>query len=164
GADFGLGTAGYTAVTPARTISHLETVRVGDVELSAHLTPGHTPGCTTWSGEVRIEGQPLTFVSVCSLSVLGNYRLVGDDPTYPGQGADYCRSLEHLRSLDPDSFLGAHGGWFGIQRKLAAVRAGDTRAFVGGSEYEEYLDRAASSIEATLAEQGHTGGCAALSR
>jgi metallo-beta-lactamase class B len=162
GADFGLGTDGYTAARPARTIGHLEAVLVGNVELTAHLTPGHTPGCTTWSGEVEIEGEQLTFVSVCSLSILGNYRIVGDQPTYAGQGADYCRSLAHLRSLSPDIFLGAHGSWFRMGEKLEALRSGNPRAFVGGGEYEAYLDGAAESIEEALAEQGHQGGCLTL--
>ncbi|MQA92851.1 MAG: subclass B3 metallo-beta-lactamase [Gemmatimonas sp.] len=162
GADFGLETAGYPSVAPARTISHLETVRLGGVELTAHLTPGHTPGCTTWSGSVEIAGEPYTFVSVCSLSVLSTYRIVGEEPTYAGQAEDYCRSVAHLRSLDPDIFLGAHGSWFGLEEKITALRAGDLRAFVASDRYGSYLDSAEERIEEVLAEQGHSGGCASL--
>src|SRR5690606_5817650 len=54
GRDFGLNTGGYPGATPARIVDHLSTVRVGDVEITAHLTPGHTPGCTTWGGTVEI--------------------------------------------------------------------------------------------------------------
>lgn len=164
GRDFGLDASGYPPAAPARTIRHLEAVRVGDAELTAHVTPGHTPGCTSWSGSVEIEGARLTFLSVCSLSVLPMYRLVGDAPTYAGQARDYCRSVAHLRTLNPDIFLGAHPTWFGLEEKLAAFRTGNARAFVERERYRTYLDRAEQSIERALAAQGHEGGCASLRR
>jgi metallo-beta-lactamase class B len=163
GRDFGLGgTAGYAAARPDRTIGHLESVSLGRWRLTAHLTPGHTAGCTSWSGEVEIEGRPYTFVSVCSLSVLGSYRLVGPEPTYEGQGRDYCRSVAHLRTLEPEVFIAPHGTFFGLGEKLAARAAGDALAFVERERYARYLENAERSIERTLAEQGHAGGCAAL--
>jgi metallo-beta-lactamase class B len=162
GSDFGLNTAGYPAAPVSRTIGHMETVRVGDVVLTAHLTPGHTPGCTSWGGTVTIEGEPYDFISVCSLSVLGNYELAGNDPTYEGQARDYCTSLAHLESLEPDIFLGAHGGWFGIDDKQRRRMAGDATAFVERDRYREYLAGARTSIERRLAEAGFSGGCAGV--
>jgi len=163
GRDFGLeGLAGYPAARPDRTVRHLESVTLGPWRLTAHLTPGHTAGCTSWSGEVEIEGRPYAFVSVCSLSVLGSYRLVGPGATYEGQGRDYCRSVAHLRTLEPEVFLGPHGSFYGLEQKLAAREAGDRLAFVEREGYARYLDSAEASIERSLDEQGHTGGCAAL--
>jgi len=164
GKDFGLDgmTDGYPAATVARTFRNLETIRLGDLALTAHLTPGHTPGCTSWTGTVRIEGEPYDFVSVCSLSVLGNYELGGDAPTYRGQARDYCTSVAHLESLEPDIFLGAHGSWFGIDEKQARRKAGDVKAFVERDLYGDYLRRARVSIERALSRAGFTGGCAAL--
>jgi metallo-beta-lactamase class B len=161
GTDFGLGSR-YPAAAPARTVGHLETVRLGDLALTAHLTPGHTPGCTTWSGTVRIDGEPFAWVSACSLSVLSAYRLVGPDATYAGHGADYCRSIAHLRTLDPDVFLSAHGEFFGMAEKRAALLAGDETAFVEREGYHAWVGEALVGIERALAAQGHEGGCAAL--
>jgi metallo-beta-lactamase class B len=163
GRDFGLpGLDGYPPARVDRTIRHLDTVELGPWRLTAHVTPGHTAGCTSWSGEVTIDGRSFGFISVCSLSVLGNYRLVGSGATYDGQGRDYCASLAHLRTLDPEVFLGPHGSFFGLDEKLAARRAGDALAFVESERYARYLDSAAQNIERTLAEQGHQGGCASL--
>jgi metallo-beta-lactamase class B len=163
--DFFLGDRfAYRPAKAARTIRHLETVRVGDRTLTAHLTPGHTRGCTTWSGTARIGGEELTFVSICSLSVLPGYRLAGDDPSYPGIGRDYCSSLAHLRTLHPDIFLGAHGSFIDLPAKLEKLAAGNARAFVDREGFERYLDEAQQRIETNLQEQGHTGGCAALLR
>ncbi|MDH3205503.1 MAG: subclass B3 metallo-beta-lactamase [Gemmatimonadota bacterium] len=161
GRNFGLN-GGYPAADVARTVGHLETVRLGDIELTAHLTPGHTPGCTSWGGRVEIEGRPYDFVSICSLSVLGNYQLGGDDPTYAGQARDYCTSVAHLESLEPDIFLAAHGSWFGIDDKMARRSAGDARAFVERGMYRDYLERARASIEGRLEREGFAGGCAGL--
>jgi len=163
GRDFGLDTEGYPPVSPDRTLRDLETVRVGDLELTAHVTAGHTPGCTSWSGTVHVEGQPATFTSICSLSVL-DYRLVGPEAIYPGQGRDFCRSVAQLRALAPDLFLAAHPGFFRLPAKRAALEAGDRRAFVDPEGYAVFLDRAEAAIEKALAAQGHVGGCAALLR
>lgn len=164
GVDLGLGdlSDGYAPAHPDRTIGHLETVRVGDIELTANLTPGHTPGCTSWSGTVRIGGEPYTFVSICSLSVLSTYRIAGDDPTYEGQGRDFCESVAHLESLDPDIFLAAHPGFFGFEPKRTARAGGDVTAFVERRRYREYLAVARAAIETRLEEEGVPGGCETL--
>jgi metallo-beta-lactamase class B len=163
GRDFGLpGLAGYPPARADRTIGHLETVSLGPWQLTAHLTPGHTPGCTSWGGDLVVEGRSYRLVSVCSLSVLGSYRIVGPDATYRGQSLDFCTIIAHLRTLDPEAFIAPHGSFFGLHEKLEARQAGDALAFVEGERYARYLDNAQRSIERALAEQGHTGGCAAL--
>ena len=74
----GVGPAGagpaYPAVRADRTIGHLDTVELGPWTLTAQLTPGHTAGCTSWSGRATIGGEPVMFVSVCSLSVLPGFQ------------------------------------------------------------------------------------------
>ena len=158
------GAGAFPAVRADRVIEHLGTVRLGRWTLTAQVTPGHTPGCTSWSGTAQVESTPLTFVSVCSLSVLGFYRLVGPDATFPGMGEAFCRSVETLRGLAPDLFLAPHGSFIDLDEKLSAFRSGDARAFVDPEGYRSWVDRAAASIESALAEQGHDGGCATLLR
>lgn len=161
--DFFLGDAvPYAPARADRTLGHLDTVTLGSVELTAHLTPGHTRGCTSWSGEVTIAGEELSFVSICSLTVLPGYRLVGEGASYPGIAEDFCRSVEHLRSLEPDIFLASHASFMHLRDKREALAAGDARAFVDPEGYRRYLDRAAERIEGTLEEQGHVGGCETL--
>jgi metallo-beta-lactamase class B len=161
--DFFLGDrAAYPPAKAARTLRHLEEISVGDRAMTAHLTPGHTRGCTSWSGTVKIGGKDHTFVSICSLSVLPGYRLAGGEPSYPRIARDYCSSVAHLRSLEPDLFLGAHGSFIGLEAKTKKLAAGDERAFVDPEGYAAYLDRSLERIEGTLAEQGMKGGCAAV--
>lgn len=166
--DFFLGDRAPYPPTPAdRILRHGDTVRSGALELTAHLTPGHTRGCTSWSGEVTIDGQPHTFVSVCSLSVLEGYRLTadetaGDEPSYPGIAHDFCSSLAHLESLEPDIFLAPHASFFRMQDKAAARNAGDRKAFIDPVRYHDYLARAGARIEDALRDQGEPGGCPAI--
>lgn len=162
GDDFGLDTEGYPPVEPGHLLVDGEKVLLGRHTLEALVTPGHTPGCTTWAGEVTIAGDAYTFVVVCSLSALDAYQLVGDDATYPGHGADFCRSLRRLQAIEPDIFLSNHPGFFGMSEKLAALRAGDATAFVESERYRAFLFGAEQAIEGALAGQGHTGGCDAL--
>jgi metallo-beta-lactamase class B len=158
--DFFLGDrAAYPEASAARTLRDQETVALGNLRLTAHFTPGHTRGCTSWSGTVKIAGKDATFVSICSLSVLPGYVLAGDHPSYPGIARDYCSSVATLRPLTPDLFLGAHGSFFGLADKIVKLRAGDARAFVDPAGYRAYLDEAQSRIEKTLADQGFAGGC-----
>jgi metallo-beta-lactamase class B len=161
--DFHLGDrAPYPAARADRTIGHLETVTLGDTTLTAHLTPGHTRGCTTWSTTVLEGGEQLEVLSVCSLTVLPGYRLAGDDPSYPGIARDFCRSLEHLRSLEPDLFLASHGSFFVLQMKRERLVEGSSRAFVDPEGYRRWLERADERIEQVLRSQGIEGGCAAV--
>jgi metallo-beta-lactamase class B len=152
----------YPPLRADRTIGHGESVTVGAWTLTAQLTPGHTPGCTSWSGEATIGVRRVSFVSVCSLSVLQGYRLVGDDATYPGMGGDYCGSVAALDSLRPDVFLAPHASFFRMEEKRAAQRAGNREAFVDPEGYRAYLDRSRAAIDRTLEEQGQIGGCARL--
>lgn len=161
--DFFLGdTASYPPAKADRILQDGERVRLGGVTLTAHLTPGHTRGCTTWSVSLAAEGETLEVVSVCSLSVLPGYRLAPADESYPGIARDYCTSVETLRSLQPDVFLGAHGSFFGLLDKVERQRAGDRRAFVDPGGYRRWVERAAERIEETLREQGVADGCAGV--
>ncbi len=157
GTDFGLETEGYPAAVVSRWVAHLDMITLGDIELTAHLTPGHTPGCTSWSGTVTVEGSRYTFLLVCSLSPLRNYRLGGDDPTYHGQAEDFCRSLSYLGTKKPDFFLSNHGSFFGLAEKAAARRAGDKLAFIRAQEFSTFLEAAAVAINRELSRQGLVG-------
>jgi metallo-beta-lactamase class B len=158
--DFFLGDrAAYPPAKAARTLADGATVQVGDRALTAHFTPGHTKGCTSWSGTVKVAGKEATFVSICSLTVLPGYVLAGDKPSYPGIARDYCSSVAHLRSLQPDIFLASHGSFIGMTAKAERLRAGDAHAFFDPAGYQRYIDEAQQKIEKTLADQGAAGGC-----
>jgi len=102
----------------------------GGVTLTAHKTPGHTPGCTTWTLRVTQHGQPRTVVIVGGFTVT-THRLVatpGHPATYPGVAQDFQHTFDVLKSLPCDIFLGAHGIYFDMLAKLARADPADPEA------------------------------------
>lgn len=131
-----------------------DTIRVGPVALTAHVTAGHTPGCTSWAIPVRDGDRELLAVSICSLSLLPFMSFV-EPESYPGIRADFERSFETLRSLPADIFLGSHGSFFDMNRKLRERDgASDPVApFIDRKGYLEYIDWAEERFRRELAEQ-----------
>jgi metallo-beta-lactamase class B len=143
---------------PAPRVDHRfrdgDTIRVGPLALTAHVTAGHTPGCTTWSFPVRHGDRELTAVSVCSLTLLPFMSL--DDPVADrGLRSDFERSFRTLRGLPADLFLASHGSFFDLERKRPARgAAGDSAApFIDRAGYLAYIDRAESRFRRAIANE-----------
>ena len=147
---------------PAPRIDHPftdgDTVRLGPIELTAHVTAGHTPGCTSWSFPVRDGDRELLAVNLCSLTLLPFISLV-EPETYPGIRADFERSFRTLRGLPADIFIASHGSFFEMQRKrqesaTARERGEDPVApFIDRAGYLGFIDRAEARFRQALAEQ-----------
>ena len=91
-------------------------VTLGGSTLTAHLTPGHTKGCTTWTMTAQEGGKSYDVVIVGSPNVNAGYKLVGN-AKYPGIAEDFARTFRVLKSLHCDIFLGAHGDYYGMEAK-----------------------------------------------
>jgi metallo-beta-lactamase class B len=139
--DFAFGDRGpYAPFDADEILEDGEVVRLGNVEMTAVLTPGHTKGCTTWKTSVPHEGERLDVLFLCSVTAPG-YRLAGNEK-YPEIFEDYRKSFAKLGKLDADVFLANHGSFFGLTRKLAEARKGGANPFVARGELHAYLDRA----------------------
>ena len=114
-----------------------ETIRVGPVALTAHITAGHTRGCTSWSFPVRDGDHMLDVVSVCDLGVLATQR-------YPEQEADRERSLRVLRSLPADIWVTNHARAWGRYRKFVASASAKNPVdpFIDPEGYRAFIDAA----------------------
>ena len=130
--DFQYGSDPAMLYPPARVDRVLhdgDKVTLGDVVLEAHLTPGHTKGCTTWTLSVRDGDKTYQVVIIGSPNVNTGYRLV-DNPKYPTIAQDYERTFRVLKSLKCDLFLGAHGSYFGLETKYASMKSGAANPFI----------------------------------
>ena len=128
----------YPPTKVDRVLHDGDEVRLGGATLVAHLTPGHTKGCTTWTMKVKDGSKMRDVVIVGSPNVNPGYKLVGN-ALYPGIAADYARMFRVLKSLSCDIFLGAHGSYFGLEGKQAKLKAGDTTAFIDPEGYKAYV-------------------------
>lgn len=106
----------YEPVKTDRVIADGESISLGDTKMTVHLTPGHTKGCTTWTMSAEEDGKTYQVVFLGGITVPG-YKLVGN-AQYPGIAEDYARSFALLKRLPCEVFLGAHGSYFGMEKKL----------------------------------------------
>jgi metallo-beta-lactamase class B len=127
-------------------------VRLGGTVLVAHLTPGHTKGCTTWAMQVTDRGKTYNVVILGSPNVNPGYKLV-DNKTYPQIAEDYERMWRVLKSLPCDIFLGAHGSYFGLEEKYALMKEGGAIPFVDPSGYKKYIAQKEQDFRTEMARQ-----------
>jgi metallo-beta-lactamase class B len=127
-------------------------VSLGGVTLTAHVTGGHTRGCTTWTFPVTVAGKTQQAHVHCSSSVLPGYRLVGTE-TYPGQRADYEKSFAKWKALPCEVFLGSHAQFFRLHEKRQAQLAGKADAFIDPAGCRAFYDRQEAAFRAELTKQ-----------
>jgi len=127
-------------------------VKLGGAVLVAHLTPGHTKGCTTWTMKVTDAGREYNAVIVGSPNVNNGFDLVANK-RYPQIADDYARGFAVLKSLPCDLFLGAHGAYFGMLAKRAQLKPGTANPFVDPAGYASYIADREQAFRAELAKQ-----------
>ena len=132
---------GYPRARVDRRLQDGDTVRVGPVALVAHVTGGHTRGCTSWSFPVREGERELRVVSACSLVLLQVVQ-------YPEQKADFARTIARLRALDADIWVSSHARLWGRYRKFAArdTASSPVAPFIDPAGYRAYLDSGEARI------------------
>lgn len=153
--DFQYGNAPASLYAPTkvdRILHDGDKVKLANAVLVAHLTPGHTKGCTTWTMQVREGGKIYTVVIVGSPNVNNGYKLVGNS-LYPGIAQDYERMFRVLRSLPCDYFLGAHGSYFDMETKYARLKEGVLTSFIDPDGYKKYVAQREQAFRANLAKQ-----------
>ncbi len=139
----------WTPATVDRVIVDGEKVRLGDVTLTAHFTPGHTKGCTTWTTIVSDGDTEYDLAILGGVRVNSNEPLV-NHPDYPNMPQDFAYTFARLKVLPVDVYLGAHGYWFDLAAKRERLRGGaETNPFIDPQGYRraiefwetEYLNR-----------------------
>jgi metallo-beta-lactamase class B len=142
----------YKPTEVDRVLQDGDEVKLGGAVLVAHLTPGHTKGCTTWTMKVTDGGKTYNAVIVGSPYVNPGYKLV-HNPNYPQIAEDYERSWRILKSLPCDLFLGAHGSYFGLEEKYARLKAGAANPFLDPDGYQKFIAQAEQDFHTELAKQ-----------
>jgi metallo-beta-lactamase class B len=129
-----------------------EKVTLGGNELVAHLTPGHTRGCTTWTMTAKENGKSYNVVIVGSPNVNPGYKLV-DNAKYPEIAEDYARTFRVLNALKCDVFLGAHGAYYDMAAKYGRVAKGQENPFIDPAGYKAYITDREQAYLKNLKEQ-----------
>lgn len=141
----------FPPVKVDRTVREGDTVKIGDVTLTARETPGHSPGCTSWEFAVKDGDATRTALIFCSGTVALN-RLVGS-PTYPGIVADYKKTFARAKDMKVDVLLAPHPEMYKMQEKRAKLAGGGPSPFVNPGEFNTYAATLERAFEDALAKQ-----------
>jgi metallo-beta-lactamase class B len=142
----------YKPTKVDRILHDGEEVKLGGSVLTAHLTPGHTKGCTTWTMKVQEGSKTYNAVIVGSPNVNPGYKLVGN-AQYPQIAEDYEKTFRVLKSLPCDLFLGAHGSYFGMEPKYEQLKRGLPQAFQDPSGYKDFVTEREQAFRRELRKQ-----------
>ncbi len=141
----------FSPVRVTRTVTDGESLRLGGLVLTAHSTPGHTKGNTTWTWKSCEDTRCLHMVHVGSLSA-PDYKLIGN-PKYPDIVKDFEYSFGMVAALPCDIALAPHPGMVDFWERVARRNQGDADALVDPALCRAYAKDARESFEEELAKQ-----------
>ena len=123
-------------------------VTLGGSTLVAHLTPGHTRGCTTWSMQVQDGGKMYDVVIIGSMGVNPGYKLV-NNPDVPKIADEYRHGFQVLRGLHCDVPLGSHPAMFRLTEKYPKLGKGPN-PYIDPQGYQEEINTEESAFLYTM--------------
>lgn len=128
-------------------------VTLGGFSLTAHLTAGHSRGCTSWGWTVQHEGKPLEGLVFCSASVAANR--ITPPLQYAGIVEDYRATFAKAKQMRVDVFLAPHGEFFQLaaKRSMQKAQPDGPNQFVTPGEFTKFILLQEQAFEKTLAER-----------
>ncbi len=153
---FGPKENAFPAVAEVRPVRDGETLRLGSLAITAHHTPGHTPGSTSWSWR-SCEGERCSNLvyadSLTPVSAPG-FRFTGD-ASRPSLVETFRASIAKVAALPCDVLLTPHPSASGMEEKLARRQQEVTSdPFVDPESCRVYAAKAAAGLAKRIAEEG----------
>jgi metallo-beta-lactamase class B len=153
---------GFPPAKVDRVLGDGDTVRLGQVVLTALHTPGHTRGATTWMTELMDGGRAYVVVFPDGTSINPGYR-VAKNPSYPGIEADFRRTLHRLEMLRPDIWFSHHPEGSDLEAKRKRAAAEGVKAWVDPEGYRRFVAKQRRAFEDVVdAELGVPKSAAAV--
>ena len=142
----------YAPLKNVRVVRDGETLQLGHVAITAHYTPGHTPGSTSWTWQ-SCEGQRCLHIAYAdSLSAIAapGYRF-SDHPAYL---ANFRRAIAKVAVLPCDILLTPHPDASGFWEKVARRKSPtDVAPLVDPQACRDYATDAGKNLDAQLAKE-----------
>ena len=148
--ELSYGVIKFPPVKVDRVIRTGRKVRIGNTVLKALVTPGHTPGCTSWTTTVIDGGKPVDVIFLCSLTVAGN-KLI-DNKGYPGIIDDFYTSFARLNRTKADVVLPFHAEQVDLMAREKKAETVGTSAYVDPTLLPKLVAKARTDFEAELAK------------
>src|SRR5215469_18232182 len=126
-------------------------VTLGGSTLVAHLTPGHTRGCTTWTMKVQEGGRTYNVLIIGSMGVNAGTKLV-NNPQVPDIAEEYKRGFRVLHGLACDIPLGSHPAMYNLAEKYSKLGKGPN-PFIDPQGYKTEVSLEEAAFLEVLREQ-----------
>ncbi len=148
--QFGIGVAAnaFPPVANTRAVADGETIRVGATTITAHLTPGHTPGGTSWTWQNCEGARCLNIVYADSLTSISadGFRFTGGTGQ-PDLTPGFMRTIDKVASLPCDVIISTHPDSTGLTAKLKPRNSGlGVEAFVDPTGCRSYAENARGAL------------------
>ena len=156
---FGKEANRFPPVKRVKVVADGEAVRVGKLTVTAHLTPGHTPGSTTWTWRSCEGARCLEIVYADSLNPVSapGFRFTGDAAHFSITGT-FRRSISTVGGLPCDILLAVHPSFAGMEEKLKRRREQPgSEPFVDPTACRAYAADAAKRLDQRIAEEARPG-------
>jgi metallo-beta-lactamase class B len=128
----------YPGVKVDRILRDGDTVKMGDVLLTAYHTPGHTRGATTWVANIVVDGKPYVVAFPDGAGFNPGYRLV-KNPSYPGINDDFRNTHHVLEMLKPDIWLAQHNEYYDLEEKRQRAQTEGVKAWIDHEGYRRWV-------------------------
>jgi metallo-beta-lactamase class B len=135
-----------------RVLHDNDEVKLGGTTLVAHLTPGHTHGCTTWTLKVQDAGKTYDVVIIGSMGVNPGFQLVNNAKN-PGIADEYERGYKVMHGLACDVPLGSHPAMYGLVEKYAKLGKGGPNPFIDPQGYKTEIAIEEGAFRGLLEQQ-----------
>ncbi len=146
------GNEHWTPVKADRIVHDGEKVELGGVSMVAHLTAGHTKGCTTWSTIAQENGKKYNVVFVCSVRMNTGVPLL-NNAKYPNIVQDFEHTFATLRALPADVFTFSHGNMFDLEGRIARMKQGGPNPFIDPDGYRRLVAEYEKAFRDQLAKE-----------
>ncbi|CUI04273.1 subclass B3 metallo-beta-lactamase [Massilia antarctica] len=163
--------AQYPNLTPMSPVAHTrvvrdgETIHLGPLAVTAHFTPGHTKGGTSWTWQAEENGRTVNVVFAGSLTALAAKGLrFSGNPLYPQAQADVERSFATIEALPCDVLVSAHPEAGGLWERKAQQAALGNAAFIDADACRHYAAKARATLAQTLSADAALGKTSANQR
>jgi len=146
-----LRTPGGKPLPVDQVVHHLERITLGGVTLTAHLTPGHTPGNTTWTLKAQEGGRTYDVVVPGAVATNPGTHLA-DNKEYPNIIEDNHFFYRYLRILPCDVMLGTHGRFYDLEQRYAQLDKGPNPYINGQQGCLKQIDDWQNLFDSRLAD------------
>lgn len=145
------------SINPVRNVSEIrdgESLRVGDIAITTHLTAGHTPGGTSWTWQSCEDTVCHNMVYADSLNPISapGFRF-SDNREYPNAIADFEKSFAFFETMPCEVMITAHPELSGLWDRLAARDRGAQDAMVDPGAGRRYAESGREKLRQRLAEE-----------